>query len=57
MSRVVASPRSSVCWRNATMMASSSSDRDVDFGSLGPVGRSAVALRFYHLATVFWLMP
>ena len=31
--------------------------RDVDFGSLEPVDRSAVALRFFHLATVFWLMP
>jgi hypothetical protein len=35
------------------MTASSSRERDVDFGSLGPVGRSAVESRFFHLATVF----
>jgi hypothetical protein len=39
------------------MMASSSIDRTVDVGSLGPVGRSATEVRFFHLATVFWLMP
>ena len=26
-------------------------------GSFGPVGRSAVEVRFFHLATVFGLMP
>lgn len=29
----------------------------VDFGSFGPVGRSATEVRFLHLATVFWLIP
>jgi hypothetical protein len=37
------------------MTASSSIERTVDFGSFGPVGRSAAELRFFHLATVFWL--
>ncbi|MBB3948732.1 hypothetical protein GGQ73_004727, partial [Rhizobium skierniewicense] len=31
-------------------------DRTVDFGSLGPVGRSMTEVRFFHFATVFWLM-
>ena len=44
---------SSACQRIATTTVSSSSDREVGFGSLGPVGKSAVALRFFHLATVF----
>lgn len=39
------------------MIASSSPDRTVDFGSLGPVGRSATEVPFFHFATVFWLMP
>jgi hypothetical protein len=39
------------------MIASSSIDNTVDFGSFGPVGRSATELRFFHLATVFWLIP
>ena len=39
------------------MTASSSIDRTVDLASLGPVGRSPTAVRFFHLATVFWLMP
>jgi hypothetical protein len=39
------------------MIASSSADRTVDFGSVGPVGRSATELRFFHFATVFWLIP
>jgi hypothetical protein len=43
--------------RKATIIASSSTDSTVDFGSLGPVGRSAVEVRFFHLATVFWLIP
>jgi hypothetical protein len=38
-------------------MASSSTDKTVDFGSLGPVGRSLTELRFFHLATVFGLIP
>jgi hypothetical protein len=29
----------------------------VDLGSLGPVGRSATAVRFFHFATVFGLTP
>jgi hypothetical protein len=37
--------------------ASSSIDSTVDFGSFGPVGRSVTELRFFHLATVFWLIP
>jgi len=28
----------------------------VDFACLGPVGRSATEVRFFHLATVFWLI-
>ena len=39
------------------MTASSSIERTVDFGSFGPVGRSAAEFRFFHLATVFWLTP
>ena len=39
------------------MIASSSTDRTDDFGSFGPVGKSATDVRFFHLATVFWLMP
>jgi hypothetical protein len=38
------------------MIASSSTDRTVDLGSLGPVGRSVAEVRFFHLATV-WLIP
>lgn len=38
------------------MIASSSSDNIVDLGSRGPVGKSATDGRFFHLATVFWLM-
>jgi hypothetical protein len=38
-------------------MASSSADRLVDFATLGPVGRSAAELRFFHLAAVFGLIP
>lgn len=38
------------------MMASFSSDKLVDFGSLGPVGRSATEPRFFHFATVFGLI-
>ncbi len=39
------------------MIASSGTDSTVDLVSLGPVGRSATELRFFHLATVFGLMP
>jgi hypothetical protein len=39
------------------MIASSSIDSTVDFGSFGPVGKSVTEVRFLHLATVFWLMP
>jgi hypothetical protein len=42
--------------QKATMMASFSSDKLVDFGSLGPVGRSATEPRFFHFATVFGLI-
>jgi hypothetical protein len=37
--------------------ASSSTERTVDLGSLGPVGRSDVEARLRHLATVFGLIP
>ena len=40
-----------------TMTASSSTDRTVDRGSFGPVGRSAAEERFFHFATVFGLIP
>ena len=39
------------------MIASSSIESTVDFGSFGPVGRSATELRWRHLATVFGLIP
>ena len=39
------------------MTASSSIESTVDLGSFGPVGRSATEVRFFHLATVFWLIP
>jgi hypothetical protein len=39
------------------MIASSSIDSVVDLGSFGPVGKSAVEVRFFHLAIVFWLTP
>ena len=39
------------------MTASSSTDSTVDLRLLGPVGRSATEVRFFHLATVFWLIP
>jgi hypothetical protein len=44
---------SSVCFRKATMIASSSTDNTVDFASFGPVGRSTTLSRAFHLATVF----
>lgn len=39
---------SSVCFRKATIMDSSSIVRTVDFGFLGPVGRSETLNRFFH---------
>jgi hypothetical protein len=48
---------SSVCRRKATMIASSWVERTVERGSRGPVGRSVTELRFFHFATVFWLIP
>jgi hypothetical protein len=41
----------------AITTASSSSDRTVDLGCLGPVGRSETEDRAFHLATVFGLTP
>ena len=52
-----ASSGSKVCLRNATTTASSSADRTVDLGCLGPVGRSETEARAFHLATVFGLTP
>lgn len=40
-----------------TTIASSSIDSTVDFGSFGPVGRSATKRRFFHFATVLGLIP
>lgn len=34
-----------------------STDKTVEHGCLGPVGRSVTEVRFFHFATVFWLMP
>ena len=39
------------------MIASSSTERTVDFGSFGPVGTSVTEVRFFHFATVFWFTP
>ena len=39
------------------MIASSSADRTVDFGSLEPVGRSATDVCSFYFATFFRLMP
>ena len=41
----------------ATMTASSSTVRIVDLGSFGPMGTSETAVRLFHLATVFGLIP
>jgi len=43
----------SVCLQKAPTTASSSTDRTVERGSLGPVGRSTTELRLRHFATVF----
>jgi len=40
----------------ASMIASSSMLSTVECAFLGPVGKSFTAVRFFHLATVFWLM-
>ena len=47
----------SVWRRNATTMASSSIESTVERGCLGPVRSSWPEGRFFHLATVFGLMP
>jgi hypothetical protein len=39
------------------MIASSSVERTVECGALGPVRWSEAEVRFFHFATVFWLMP
>jgi hypothetical protein len=39
------------------MIASSSTDRTEDLGSLGPVGRSATDERFLHFDMVLGLTP
>ena len=39
------------------MTASSSMVSTVECASFGPVGKSLTAVRFFHFATVFWLMP
>jgi hypothetical protein len=44
---------SSVYSRKAAMIASSSMPSTVERVSLGPVGKSLSAVRFFHLATVF----
>ena len=48
---------SKACLRKATTTASSSADRTVDLGSLGPVRRSETDFRAFHLAMVFGLTP
>jgi hypothetical protein len=46
------------CWRDkATVAASFSSVRTVDRTSFGPIGASLAKPRFFHLATVFGLIP
>ena len=45
-----------VCLRKATT-ASSSTERTVDRGALGPVGRSETEVLDFHLAMVFALTP
>jgi len=43
--------------RAATMIAYSSTDRTVDLTSFGPAGRPETVSHFFHLATIFWLIP
>src|SRR5690606_19904652 len=42
---------------NATIAASSASDRTVERGSVGPVFKSSTVARLRHFATVLGLMP
>lgn len=44
---------SSVCLRKATTAASSATDNTVEHGCVGPVGKSATEVRFFHFVTVF----
>ena len=46
-----------MCRLNATIVASSASDKTVDRGSFGPVFKSSTVWRLRHFATVFGLMP
>ena len=39
------------------MTASSSTDKTVDLGALGPVGKSETEVRALHFAIVFGLTP
>ena len=39
------------------MTASSSIDSTLEQATFGPVGRSAVEVRRFHLAPTFWLIP
>ena len=48
---------SRVCLRKATTIASSSPDKTVERGSVGPVRRSATELRRFHFAIILWLTP
>ena len=43
--------------RKTTLTASSSAESTVEPGAVGPVGRSATAVRFFHWAAVFGLIP
>jgi hypothetical protein len=43
--------------KRATMMASSSSDKHVDFGSFGPVGKSATESRCFHFCSGLRIDP
>jgi hypothetical protein len=46
-----------VCRRNATIIASCSRLRVVEWGSAGPIGLSAVVSRLRHFCTVAGLIP
>jgi len=43
--------------RKATIMASCSSVNTVEWGSVGPIGRSATVVRLRHFWTVVGLIP
>ena len=43
--------------RKATITPSSSIENIVEVGFFRPVGTSTTDVRFFHLATVFWLIP